>query len=226
MKKPNEINIKSLKEQVYDYLKNQISQQDLKPGTAINMDATSKMLGISKTPLRDALIQLEMEEFVTILPRKGIYVNPLTRENIRNYYQIIGALERTAILAAFPKITEADINKLKKLDHEMQVNLSKDQFDKFFQKNLKFHDVFLELCGNESLIKLTRSYKKRLYDFPDKKQLLKEWEESSLAEHRELIRLVETGDAQKTADYMSDVHWSYTVQEKFIQKYYFGNRKD
>lgn len=226
MKKPNEINIKSLKEQVYDYLKNQISQQDLKPGATINMDATSKMLGISKTPLRDALIQLEMEEFVTILPRKGIYVNPLTLENIKSYYQIIGALERAAILAAFPKISESDINKLKKLDQDMQATLSKNQFEKFFEKNLKFHNVFLELCGNESMIRLIRSYKKRLYDFPGKKQLLKEWEESSLKEHQEIIRLTESGDAENTAAYMSDVHWSFTVQEKFIQKYYFNNPSD
>ncbi|MFN2274419.1 MAG: GntR family transcriptional regulator, partial [Anaerolineales bacterium] len=48
-------------------------RHNLRAGTAINMDATSQKLGISKTPLRDALIQLEMEGFVTIAPRKGIY---------------------------------------------------------------------------------------------------------------------------------------------------------
>lgn len=226
MKKPTEINIKSLKEQVYDYLKNQISQQDLKPGETINMDSTSKMLGISKTPLRDALIQLEMEEFVTIMPRKGIYVNPLTEKNIRNYYQIIGSLERAAMLAAFSKITPSEINKFEKLQQDMITNLSKEQFGKFYENNLKFHHIFLDLCGNESLIRLVQSYKKRLYDFPGKKQLLKEWEESSINEHLEIIRLVKAGNAQKAASFMSDVHWSYEVQEKFIKKYYFNNRTD
>jgi DNA-binding GntR family transcriptional regulator len=55
MAKKNLLNIKSLKEQVYECLRKQINKRELKPGSSINMDATSKKLGISKTPLRDAL---------------------------------------------------------------------------------------------------------------------------------------------------------------------------
>jgi len=84
------LNIKSLKEQVYEYLREQMRRGDLKPGSVIEMEETSKKLGVSKTPLRDALLQLEMEDFVTILPRRKVVVNVLTLQDIRNYYEVMG----------------------------------------------------------------------------------------------------------------------------------------
>lgn len=62
------LNLKSLKEQVYEYLRSQMEKGKIRPGSTINMDETSRKLGVSKTPLRDALLQLEMEGFISILP--------------------------------------------------------------------------------------------------------------------------------------------------------------
>ena len=98
------INVKSLKEQVYDYLRRQFQAHRLQPGAVINMEATAKKLGVSKTPLRDALVQLEMEGFVTINPRRGIFVRALPLEEIREFYQVIGALESSALQASFAKL--------------------------------------------------------------------------------------------------------------------------
>src|SRR5512136_3202318 len=92
------LNIKSLKEQVYEYLREQMRHGHILPGSVIDMEETSRRLGVSKTPLRDALLQLEMEDFVSILPRRKVVVNVLTEEDIRNYYDIIGALESVALL--------------------------------------------------------------------------------------------------------------------------------
>jgi DNA-binding GntR family transcriptional regulator len=62
------INAKSLREQVYDYIREELSRGKLTPGMAINLNEISQELGISKTPLRDALLQLDTEGFVTISP--------------------------------------------------------------------------------------------------------------------------------------------------------------
>jgi DNA-binding GntR family transcriptional regulator len=67
----------SLREQVYHFFRQQMQSGMLAPGASINLNEISKKLAISKTPLRDALIQLETEGFVTILPRRGIIVNKL-----------------------------------------------------------------------------------------------------------------------------------------------------
>ena len=81
------IKFKSLKDQVYDYLRLQLQKGEILPESVINIDVSSKKLGISKTPMRDALLQLEMEGFVTILPRRGVVVNPLTCNDIKHYFQ-------------------------------------------------------------------------------------------------------------------------------------------
>ena len=214
------INVKSLKEQVYEYLRQQFQQHRLQPGAVINMDATSKKLGISKTPLRDALIQLEMEGFVTISPRRGIFVNALPLAEIREFYQVIGALESSALQAAFSRLGESGIRKMDQLNRQMQKAIDHDDFDLFYKKNLLFHDSFIELSGNKTLMRIIGNLKKRLYDFPQQRQWIKEWEESSIREHQEIVDFLAAGDAQSAALFLRDVHWSFAVQEKFIRKYY------
>ncbi len=142
--------LKSLKEQVYDYLRQQFQKHRLQPGETINMDATAKKLGISKTPLRDALIQLEMEGFVTISPRRGIFVNSLPLEEIREFYQVIGALESSALTAAFPGLGAAGIKKMDVLNHQMQKAIDADNFENFYEKNL-FSTMRSSACGNNNL---------------------------------------------------------------------------
>ncbi|MBE3130046.1 MAG: GntR family transcriptional regulator, partial [Acidobacteria bacterium] len=169
------LNIKSLKEQVYEYLREQMRRGEIMPGSAIDMEETSKKLGVSKTPLRDALLQLEMEEFVTILPRRMIVVNSLTKHDVRNYYEIIGSLESMAMLKAFDRLKASDIEAMQKLNAGMKDAIAANDFDLYYERNLAFHNTFLSLCGNDSLVKLVNNLKKRLYDFPRPKGFVKEW---------------------------------------------------
>ncbi|MCU0236286.1 MAG: GntR family transcriptional regulator [Acidobacteria bacterium] len=212
--------LKSLKEQVYDYLRQQFQKHRLQPGETINMDATAKKLGISRTPLRDALIQLEMEGFVTISPRRGIFVNSLPLDEIREFYQVIGALESSALVEAFPQLGAVGLKKMDALNRQMQKAIDADDYDLFYEKNLRFHDAFISLCGNHNLERIINNLKKRLYDFPQKRQWIKEWEESSIREHQEIVDFLASNDPQSAALFLRDVHWSYAVQEKYIRKYY------
>lgn len=214
------INLKSLKEQVYDYLQAQFRQRQLQPGDMIQMEATSQKLGISKTPLRDALIQLEMEGFVTINPRRGIFVNTLTIDDIREFYQVIGALESSALQAAFSCLDAVRLKNINKLNREMHQAIEGNDFNLFYEKNLCFHNSYIDLCGNSTLIRIIGNLKKRLYDFPRQKKWVKEWEESSIREHQEIVDFLVAGDVQSAAIFLRDVHWSFAVQEKFIRKYY------
>ena len=216
------LNIKSLKEQVYEYLREQMRRGEIMPGSAIDMEETSKKLGVSKTPLRDALLQLEMEEFVTILPRRMVVVNSLTKPDIRNYYEIIGSLESMAMLKAFDRLKASDIEAMQKLNAGMKEAITANDFDLYYERNLAFHNMFLNLCGNDSLVKLVNNLKKRLYDFPRPKGFVKEWEESSILEHQALIDLLRKGRGQDAANHVRDVHWSFKVQEGFVRKYYPG----
>jgi DNA-binding GntR family transcriptional regulator len=214
------LNIKSLKEQVYEYLREQMRRGEILPGSAIDMEETSKKLGVSKTPLRDALLQLEMEDFVTILPRRMVVVNSLGEKDVRNYYEIIGALESTALLKAFDRLKAEDVDAMQALNDGMRQAIEANDFDAYYEKNVAFHNTFLNLCGNESLVKTVNNLKKRLYDFPRVTGFVKEWEESSILEHQALIDLIRSGRSQAAANHIRDIHWSFKVQERFVRKYY------
>ena len=220
MPKQSVISIKSLKEQVYNYLREQMQKGAIRPGSAINMDETCRKLGVSKTPLREALLQLEMEDFVTILPRRGIVVNILTLEDIKDLYDIIGALEAKALASSFSQLKPLDIKSMQTLIEGMENALAKDDFDLYYERNLRFHDVYLKPCRNETLLKVVNTIKKRLYDFPRRARFVKEWELASVVEHREFLRLIREGRREAAIRFVEEVHWSYKVQERYIKKYY------
>ncbi len=220
MREKGILNLKSLKEQVYDYLQKQLEKGELLPGSEINMEETSRKLGVSRTPLRDALLQLEMEGFVSILPRRGVVVNHLSIQDIKNYYEIIGALESAALSQGFGKLNDTQINKMQKLNDEMEQAIKEDNFNLYYQKNLKFHNIFLQFSENENMLKIVNTLKKRLYDFPRQEGFVRQWEESSIQEHRELVDLIRQGKNEDATRHLRDVHWSFEIQEKFIKRYY------
>ena len=220
MAKKEQIHLKTLREQVYDYLRTALNRGDLFPGASVNLNEISEKLGISKTPLRFALFQLENEGFVTILARRGCVVKALTLEEIRNIYQIIGALESSVILSNFDKITPNVTEKMRRFNQKARAALEDDDFGRYYESNLKFHNCYLHLCVNEILIRFVNILKNRLYDFPRKKWHIKEWEVNSTGEHADFVRLLEEGRENEAADYIRDVHWSYKVQEEFVKQYY------
>ena len=192
------------------------------PGSLINTEETAARLGVSRTPLRDALTQLAMEDFVSITPRRGVVVRPLTLRDIEEYYQIIGALEGMAVLLSSQRIGPSGIAEMRRHIAEMKKALENDDFDRYYRMNLDFHDTYLQACGNLKLARIVSTLKSRLYDFPRKKEFVKEWELRSIREHERFVELLAQGKAGEAAEYVRDVHWSFSVQEPFIRQYYGG----
>ncbi len=229
MAKNNILDIRSLREQVYEYLRSEIQQGRIVPGSFIQLNAISERLGISKTPLRDAIIQMECEGFVTILPRRGVVVNKLTLEEIIDVLEIVGALESAVIVSVFDRIGPAHLKKMGQLNQQMRKQLESDRFDRFDQKfyrlNIAFHDVFLNLSKNKSLRQIIMPIKQRLYDFP-RPSYIREWELINCDEHDQLIHLIKTGKREKAASLWRDEHWSFSAHEAFIREFYsLGNKQ-
>ena len=91
------LDVRSLRQQIYEYLQKEIQAGRLVPGSFIKLNEISEHLGVSKTPLRDAIIQMECEGFVSILPRRGVLLKRLTLEEIKDILEILGALESAAL---------------------------------------------------------------------------------------------------------------------------------
>ncbi len=213
------INQKSLREQVYEFLRGELHKGSLAPGSAINLTQVSESLGISKTPLRDALIQLEVEGFVTISPRRGVFVNRLGLEDIKHYYEIIGALEAAVIVSVFDRVRSERLPDLKQLNREIMAALDREDYDAYYWLNIQFHHVFVDMSENEHLKRIILPMKQRLYDFPQR-GYMKKWEEENCGDHETLIKAIEKGDRCAAAAVWRDRHWSYTVQEPYIKKFY------
>ena len=221
-----DVSVKTLREKVYAYLKEQINSRGLTEGEFLDLTRIGMELGISRTPLRDALFQLESEWFITIFPRRGVMVNALDMKTVRDIYEIVGALESSALLSVAVKFSEGDVRRMAELDVMMQRALDKNDFGTYYCHNVAFHDTFLGKSENEELVRYARIQRERLYDFPRLRGFLKEWEQSNLYEHVEMTKLLERGDFEAAANYLRDVHWSFSVQERFIRKYYFSLKND
>lgn len=220
------LQLRSLREQVYEYLRDAINRGELDAGSFLDQKLLSETLGISKTPLRDALIQLETEGFVSILPRRGVVVNELTLEDIRHIYEIVGALEGVALVSVAGNLGAAELDPMRSLNRQMIAAVEAGDFDTYYAGNLAFHNVFLGLSKNRSLVRTVENLKHRLYDFPRRERFVAEWESSSTREHAAFLDLLDQEDIRGAADYLRDVHWSFEIQEPFILRYYFPDGED
>jgi DNA-binding GntR family transcriptional regulator len=214
---------RSLREQVYDYLKGELRRGALDTGSFLDLNRIAQDLGVSRTPLRDALIHLEMEEFVTISPRRGVAVRALDLKDIREIYQLVGSLEAGALVAAAPGLTPEDLARLRRMDRDSAEALERGDQDAYNANNYAFHDFFLERQGNGRIISLVHLKKHQLYDWNRKFEHLHDtWDVSGIHEHEEILRLLEAGDVQGAAAHLRDVHWGFNVQEAFVQQVYFS----
>jgi DNA-binding GntR family transcriptional regulator len=192
----------------------------LQPGRFLNLNALAEEMGISRTPLRDALLRLECEGFVEILNRRGVRVRELTLDSIRDIYGILGGLESAALRSVAQKITPTVVDRMDEQNLEMSEALDRSDFASFYEANLAFHDTYLSLSSNERMVRWIHILKHRLYDFPRLEGFVPDWERESIREHRELVRLLDEGKIIEAADFLRDVHWSFSHQEPFIRRYY------
>jgi DNA-binding GntR family transcriptional regulator len=214
------VNRASLREQVYEILRGQLDQGLLKPGSPIRQDEIAAQLGVSRTPLREALLRLEQEGFVDIKPRSGIRVRHLTESTIRNLYQMIGALEASVLVTESAAVTDEIIAGMRAHNEDARAALTGDDFDRYYAANLALHDSYLQVSVNAELIHAVTVMKQRLYDFPRKRTFVKAWELASVDEHEEILSHLEAGDFAWAAEIVRDVHWSFEVQKDFIRSYY------
>jgi len=191
----------------------------LVPGTTINITKIAKQLGISKTPLRDALIHLEVEGFVTILPRRGVCVNVLELCDVKNAYNAIGMVEASIVIECFEKIKPSHILKLEELNEIQIQDVEKNDYSRLFNTNIQFHNVYLNISSNELIKKFILPTKQRLYDFP-RQNYIKEWETQNCKEHTLFIAWLKKGNPEKAAKVLKDIHWSFEYQKNFIKKFY------
>ena len=206
MEIPFQSNFHLLRTQVYEHLREKLKNQNIKPGSFVTINQLSSQLGINRTPLRDALLQLQVEGFVTFLPQRGIQINELSRKDLENIYEILGALDSRALFSIFDKLTPEHIEKMRQINEEMYECVSDEEFNRYFDLNTAFHNVYLDLSTNKMLLSQVNIFRQRLFDFGAKGKWIEKVRELNYAEHLKFIELIEKGDARVVSDFIRDTH--------------------
>ncbi|MBI9092937.1 MAG: GntR family transcriptional regulator [Desulfobacterium sp.] len=203
-----------LRVQVYDYLQNQMRIGALEPGASISVNTMIKELGVSRTPLREALLLLQEQGFVSILPQRGVTINLLNLGDVKDIYEILGGIESRVLISVFDRIGEQEILKMQALNQQIESALAKGDIVMHNQANIEFHDIFLNLSENHRLLRYVKVLKMQLYDFP-RRDYGKQWNENNLEQHNQFITLIRAGKARETAEYMRDIHWEFDPPDSF-----------
>ena len=206
MEIPFQSNFHLLRTQVYEHLREKLKTQNIKPGSFVTINQLSSQLGINRTPLRDALLQLQVEGFVTFLPQRGIQINELSRKDLEDIYEILGALDSRALFSTFDKLTPEHIEKMRRINEEMYACVSDEEFNRYFDLNTAFHNVYLDLSTNKMLLSQVNIFRQRLFDFGAKGKWIEKVRELNYAEHLKFIELIEKGDAKVVSDFIRDTH--------------------
>ena len=145
---------KLLSEDIADSIRTAIIKGKFRPGEKISEGELADSMGISRTPLREAFRKLENEGFIEIIPRKGAVVTEINPDEAFQLYEIKSTLEGLAARLAASRMTGKDIEKLEKINAELENLQVADDLDGFYKTHCRFHDVFVKLCGNNRLIQM------------------------------------------------------------------------
>jgi len=157
-----------LRTALYEKLLEDMKNSKLEPGKLISIKKLADELGTSKTPLREALLQMQVEGFVTIFPQRGVMINALTHEDKRHIFEVCGGLEYQAVISTFPLLTEANILEMEMYNGQIMISSEGERFEDCNALNTNFHNAYLKACPNPYLVYLLNMYRARLFVFTER----------------------------------------------------------
>lgn len=190
-------NYLSLKDHVYNYIVDQINNGNLIAGKKVNESAISESLNVSRTPVREALIQLSSEGLLENVPRKGFVIKNLTTEEAKETYFIIGALDGLAASLAAPFLTEKHMNEMEFYIQSIDLAINTGNFSMYHKMQEAFHGVYLSVCPNKSLVNLLLQLQKKFlknFAHSGEAELTKKRLSQANNEHRKMMELFEKGE--------------------------------
>lgn len=184
----------TLREQIVDFIKDAVVTGRLKPGERVPEQEIAESFGISRTPIREAFRQLESEGFITVTPRKGAVVSPITDKDVSEFYAIKSLLEGFAAKTACLTLTPKELKRLETLNSQMEKYAERNDVKGFFRLDNQFHDTFLKACGNEKLCTLIHQLVAQFERFRITALALPGRMRDSVRQHNEIIEAFKSGN--------------------------------
>ena len=194
----------SLHDTIINRVRAMVYDGDLKPGAKVPEKMLCETLGISRTPLREALKVLASEGVLELLPNRGARVACLTGEDVDEMFPVMGALEALAGELACARATEADIAELRALHYQMALHHTRAERNEYFAINQKIHEKIMAVAGNRLLVTMYEGLAGRIRRARYISSITSgRWEEA-MAEHEEILNALETHDGQRLAGILKE----------------------
>lgn len=191
-----------LRDVVFNTLRQAILRGELKPGERLMEIQLANKLGVSRTPIREAIRKLELEGLVLMIPRKGAEVAEITEKNLRDVLEVRRALEELAVRIACEKITDEEIEQLKITAQNLQNTLDSKDVTKIAEADVQFHDIIYFATDNQRLIQLLNNLAEQMYRYRVEYLKRENFYENVVEEHKELIRTIEAKQQDMAAQVM------------------------
>jgi len=184
----------SLKDQAYQAIKDAILAVKLKPGEALVESELAEQLGVSKTPVRDALLELEREGLVTKILFKGTYVSEVTERDVREIFELRAVLEGLAARLAAPLLSEEELERAEELLAAQEEALSEGKIELASQLGKQFHDMIIQKADNRRLVPILRNLDDHLQRFRLLSDQISGRLNKSVKEHRRVLLALKEKD--------------------------------
>ena len=154
-----------LRDVVFNTLRQAILKGELTAGERLMEKQLAERMGVSRTPIREAIRKLELEGLVVMIPRKGAEVAKVTEKDIRDVLEVRATLEALAVRLACDKMDQAGLEKLEKVRNEFALAAENKEIELLIQKDIEFHDAIFEATDNQRLIVIINNLREQIYRF-------------------------------------------------------------
>jgi len=187
---------KPLRELVLEAIREAIIDGVLKPGERLMEIQLAEELGVSRTPIREALRKLELEGFIVMVPRKGAYVSDISLKDIAEVFEIRTALEGLAAGLAAERITDEELDEIERLLAEKADAIAKKDVDKLIEVDSRFHEAIYRGSRNTRLASIINNLREQIQRYRATSLSFPGRMKQSLEEHRDIVEAIQSRDVQ------------------------------
>ena len=189
-----------LRDVVFDTLRQAILDGTLQPGERLMELHLAQQLGVSRTPVREALRKLELEGLVLNIPRRGAVVAQITRKDLEDVLEVRAALEELAVRQACKKISSLQTARLQEAADRFAKSLQQNDLISSAQADVDFHEILCEAAGNRRLAQLLSSIRSQMYRYRFENLKNKNSHPDLIRQHELICEAVKTGDEERAAE--------------------------
>ena len=189
-----------LRDVVFNTLRRAILRGELKPGERLMEIQLANKLGVSRTPIREAIRKLELEGLVLMIPRKGAEVAEITEKNLRDVLEVRCALEELAVQLACDRIDPERMQQLLDAAAHFRDILGTADITELGEADEAFHDVIFQATDNRRLIQLLNNLREQMYRYRIEYLKKKECYPQLLEEHAAIIQAIREHDKAKATE--------------------------